>query len=320
MGYIIDISHHQDPRKIDYSALCKQLVMAIIRVQYGSSLIDRHYKTHIAEIKKRRVPFGVYAWVRGINLKDMEVEAQDFYNRSKDLNPLFYVLDVEEKSMNNMRAGINAYINKLRSLTDKKIGIYIAHHHYKNFNLDTSKADFVWIPHYGANNGKANSSPKYPCDLHQYTDKGRLNGYNGNLDLNRLMSGKKLEFFIGKPIVKENNKIESNREDPKVNVTTYKIKNGDTLGSIAKRHNTTVDAIAKINNIKNPNMIYVGDIIKIPGATVNTPDSILYIVKRGDTLGEIADKYKTTVYKLVKDNNITNRNLIYPGQKIKIIK
>ena len=197
MGYIIDISHHQNPAKIDYDKLCGQLDMAIIRVQYGSKLIDRYYKTHIAEMKKHNIPFGVYAWVRGVSEKDMQVEAQDFYNRAKACNPAFYALDVEEKSMANMRTGINAYIEKLRSLTDKKIGVYIAHHLYKQFNLDMSKFDAVWIPHYGRNNGQPNSEPVYPCDIHQYTSKGRLGGYNGNLDLNRLTGSKPLGFFTG---------------------------------------------------------------------------------------------------------------------------
>ncbi|WP_132995863.1 glycoside hydrolase family 25 protein [Sporanaerobacter acetigenes] len=194
---IIDISHHQDPYLIDYVKLCSQLDMAIVRVQYGSRTIDRHYKTHISEMKKNNVPFGVYAWVRGVSERDMEVEATDFYNRAKDLDPAFYVLDVEEESMTNMRTGINAYIKKLRLLTDKKVGIYIGHHLYEEFNLDLDKADFVWIPHYGVNNGQPNSIPDFPCDIHQYTSKGRLEGYSGDLDLNRLLGDKPLEFFTG---------------------------------------------------------------------------------------------------------------------------
>ena len=47
-------------------------------------------------------------------------------------------------------------------------------------------------------------------------------------------------------------------------------------------------------------------------------DSKTYTVKSGDTLSEIAEKYNTTVSKIVKDNNIENANLIYPGQKIVI--
>ncbi|RBP57934.1 LysM domain-containing protein [Alkalibaculum bacchi] len=315
MGYIIDISHHQNPSRINYRVLCRQLDMAIVRVQFGSSLIDRHYRTHIREMKENTVPVGVYAWVRGINLRDMEVEAADFYNRSKDLNPEFYVLDVEEKSMNNMRVGINAYINKMRTLTDKKIGIYVGHHLYNSFNLDMEKADFVWIPHYGVNNGTVNSTPRYPCDLHQYTSVGRLDGYNDNLDFNRLMNGRTLEFFIGKS---DNlpEKPNNPEQDPTANEIIYTIKKGDTLWDIARLYNTTVEILANYNNISNTDLIYAGNQLRIP----ISDNIIIYTIKRGDTLYGIAYQYNTTVDKLVRDNNIANRNLIYPGQVIRIVK
>lgn len=194
---IIDISHHQDPRKIDYDKLAKQVKLAIIRTQYGSRTIDRHYKTHHRELQKRGVPTAAYAWVRGVSITDMRIEARDFYNRTKGLNPTFWFLDVEEKSMADMRSGISAYVDELRKLGAKRVGVYIAHHLYKQFNLDMGKFDAVWIPHYGRNNGQPNSKPAFPCDIHQYTSKGRLDGYNGNLDLNRLTGTKPLEFFIG---------------------------------------------------------------------------------------------------------------------------
>ena len=74
--------------------------------------------------------------------------------------------------------------------------MYIAHHLYKKFNLDFTDFDTIWIPHYGANNGKVSSSPQFSCDIHQFTSVGRLDGYNGNLDLNRLMGTKPLSYFI----------------------------------------------------------------------------------------------------------------------------
>lgn len=193
--YIIDISHHQDPSKINYELLSKNVSLAIIRTQYGSSTLDRHYKTHHAEFKKYGVPTASYAWVRGSSVDDMRKEATDFYNRTKDLNPTFWFLDVEEKSMNDMRIGVSAYVKKLRELGAKKVGVYIAHHLYKTFNLDLTEFDAVWIPHYGVNNGNVNSKPVYQCDIHQFTSVGRLNGYDGNLDLNRLIGSKPVSYF-----------------------------------------------------------------------------------------------------------------------------
>lgn len=206
---IIDISHHQVPSKINYDKLAKQVKFVIIRTQYGSRTIDRHFKTHHREFQKRRIPTACYAWVRGVNIKDMEIEATDFFNRTKEFNPTFWFLDVEEQSMPDMRAGVTAYAKKLRSLGAKKIGVYVGHHLYKQFNLDLSLFDAVWIPHYGKNNGTLNSKPLYPCDIHQYTDKGILDGYSGYLDLNRIKGTKPLEYFTGKEI--EVNKMDKNQ-------------------------------------------------------------------------------------------------------------
>ena len=54
--------------------------------------------------------------------------------------------------------------------------------------------------------------------------------------------------------------------------TLYYVKSGDTLSKIAKQYNTTVDALVKANAIKDPSLIEVGQVIKIPGKT-NTVDN-----------------------------------------------
>lgn len=95
---------------------------------------------------------------------------------------------------------------------------------------------------------------------------------------------------------------------------TYTIQPGDTLNAIARRFNTTVDELVRLNNIANPNLIYAGNKLKIKGTTDNKE----YVVKPGDTLSAIAKRFETTVDKLVKDNNIKNPNLIYPNQKLKV--
>lgn len=216
---IIDISHHQNPSNMNYDKLAKQVDWVIIRTQYGSRTIDKYYKTHHKEFQKRGIPTAAYAWVRGININDMKKEATDFYNRTKQFNPTFWFLDVEEKSMNNMKTGVSAYIDELRKLGVKKIGVYIAHHLYKSFNLNMNEFDAVWIPHYGKNNGKINSKPAFSCDIHQFTSVGRLNGYNGNLDLNRIISNKPLSYFTGSDIVKTNNN--KNLEKIKISLHGY---------------------------------------------------------------------------------------------------
>lgn len=195
---ILDISEWQTPATINYDKMAKALDGVIVRIQYGSNYVDKHYKTHIAEFQKRGIPVAVYAWVRGSSLSDMEKEATDFYNRAKAYNPTFWWLDVEEKSMNDMRTGIEKYRAKLKALGAKKVGAYIANHLYVGFNLDTAKFDGIWIPTYGSNNGQYNGSNPTATsnyNLHQYTSNGRLAGYNGPLDLSRIAKGKFSDFF-----------------------------------------------------------------------------------------------------------------------------
>lgn len=98
---------------------------------------------------------------------------------------------------------------------------------------------------------------------------------------------------------------------------SYTVKAGDTLSSIAANYNTTVQELQKLNNISNPNLIYVGQVLNIKGNSNNSV-SIMYTVKSGDTLSEIAAKYGTTVSKICSINNIADANKIYVGQVLKI--
>lgn len=319
MGYIVDLSHHQDPKRIDYDTFAKHLDWTIIRTQYGSNTIDRHYKTHHAELRKRGVPTAAYAWVRGVSIADMQKEAEDFYKRTLEaVKPTFWFLDVEEKSMDDMRSGVSAYVAKLRELGAKKIGIYIAHHLYKSFNLNLDEVDAVWIPRYGANHGKPDKKPDFPCDIWQYTSVGRIPGYDGDLDLNMLIGDKDLAWFTGAKI--EAKPQPKPKSAPKPSFTTYTVRKGDTLWEIAKKYKTTVNELVRLNKIKNPNLIFPGQKLKILGKTSanKSASAQYYTVKKGDTLWGIAKKYGTTVNKLVSLNNIKNPDLIFPGQKIRI--
>lgn len=197
---IIDISEWQLPSKIDYDKLAKQISGVIVRIQYGSAYEDKHYRTHIREFKKRGIPIAVYAWVRGVDHKDMEKEAELFWLRGKEFEPSFWWLDIEEFSMADMRSGCEYYRRKLKKSGAKKVGAYIANHLYQRLNIDTKAFDGIWLPTYGVNDGfylGADPTASKNYDLHQYTSNGRLPGYNGALDLNRL-NGKPFDYFFDK--------------------------------------------------------------------------------------------------------------------------
>ncbi|MEE6735037.1 LysM domain-containing protein, partial [Limosilactobacillus pontis] len=94
---------------------------------------------------------------------------------------------------------------------------------------------------------------------------------------------------------------------------TYIVQSGDTLSGIAEKYNTTWQSLAAINSLGNPNLLQVGQVLKVTG---NASPQNTYYVQAGDTLSGIATKFGTTVSALVQANAISNPNVIYVGQKI----
>ena len=99
---------------------------------------------------------------------------------------------------------------------------------------------------------------------------------------------------------------------------TYKVKSGDTLYSIAKKYNISVNELKELNNLKNNN-ITVGQVLKIKSniPSEEVTEKNYYIVKSGDTLYSIAKKYNTTVDEIKKLNNLKSNNLSI-GMELKI--
>jgi len=98
---------------------------------------------------------------------------------------------------------------------------------------------------------------------------------------------------------------------------SYTVQKGDTLASIARRFQTTVNALLLANpNITNMNLIPVGEVIYLPGATITLSDGqIVLYRKSGDTMGIVARKFGATLSALISANpQISNPNLIFPGQ------
>lgn len=91
----------------------------------------------------------------------------------------------------------------------------------------------------------------------------------------------------------------------------YVVKKGDSLWSIAKKYNMTVDELKSINNLKS-NLLSIGQRLKIKESYDNQN---IYIVKKGDTLYKIANMYGTTVDNLKALNNLKSNNLSI-GQKL----
>ena len=161
--------------------------------------------------------------------------------------------------------------------------------------------------------------------MHQYTSTGRIYGWDGPLDLSlffgdenawRAYAGATGQSVVSMPQVQ----VQS-YEQPSVQPsgTTYVVQAGDTLSEIAQRFGTTYQHLADINGIANPNLIHVGQEIRIDGSepTSNASEEY-YTIQSGDTLSGIAECYGTTWQWLAEVNGIDNPNLIYPGKTIRV--
>lgn len=97
---------------------------------------------------------------------------------------------------------------------------------------------------------------------------------------------------------------------------TYVVQKGDTLYSIANKLGTTVSELKKENNLTS-NTLQIGEVLRIPTKEIYEEEENIYIVKKGDSLYSIANKYNTTVEELKRINNLTS-NILSIGQILKL--
>ncbi|RCW51480.1 LysM peptidoglycan-binding domain-containing protein [Halanaerobium sp. MA284_MarDTE_T2] len=146
----------------------------------------------------------------------------------------------------------------------------------------------------------------------------RINGLNSNI------------IKIGQELNIKNNYITDNKSENKNDeenniLIVHEVKSGDTLSEIAHRYNTSIKALREKNNL-NGDFLSIGKKIIIRNSKIDadassedqsSEDSILYEVRKGDTLSEIADRFNITVSELKRENSIKS-NFIKVGQKLLI--
>ncbi|MBI5653630.1 MAG: LysM peptidoglycan-binding domain-containing protein [Chloroflexi bacterium] len=97
---------------------------------------------------------------------------------------------------------------------------------------------------------------------------------------------------------------------------------GDTLAGIAARAGVSLDALLRVNAIPNPNFVYAGQRLVIPGSAPApakpAPTGNVYVVNPGDTLGTIAARFGTTLTLLMRANGLANPNFVYVGQRLNV--
>lgn len=106
--------------------------------------------------------------------------------------------------------------------------------------------------------------------------------------------------------------------------STYAVESGDTISGVAKRFGTTTRELLKINNLTEAALLMPGQVLRIfsdaiqPSVVEKTIGPALHQVKTGETLSQIATRYSLKLNTLLALNNLQERSLIFPGQKLSV--
>ena len=290
--------------KIDWNAVKRSGVkFALLRLGYGSNIPsqdDNTFEYNYTHATAAGIPIGAYIYSYAANAAMAKSEAQHCIRvlKGKKLQLPVYI-DFEENSL----AGVAYTVAQTWIAEMKKAGytpgIYTTSHWFRNYVGEHNVSK--WIAYWGNDDGTLCSRPA-GSDIHQYTSKGRINGINGDVDLNYMYNTSILNTGDTMPAEQKTDtlakytdeqladmviagkfgngvarvkalgkrysavqKIVNARLIPTVKPTrkTYTVKPGDTLWGISRKYGTTVTNLVRLNKIKNPNLIYAGDVLYV---------------------------------------------------------
>lgn len=309
----IDVSRYQgDP---NWSQVASSgIKFVFLKATESTSYVDPTFYRNAKSAKAAGLSVGAYHFARFGSVSEAKNEATHFINSCKkaDLDyPLVLDLEVNQKGVSRdaLTSAAVAFLETVESAGYKGM-IYSGKSFLEN-TLDESKLSgyYKWVARYNNVLGRS-------ADVWQYSDSGKVPGISGNVDMNIAYT----DFGVKAPkkkVVVESIKVNTN-------ASTYTVKSGDTLSGIAAEFGTTVSALQSLNNIKNANLIKVGQVIKLkgnisaPSKSAPTSSATTYKIKSGDTLTKIASNFGTTVSTLQSLNGIKDPNKIQAGQTIKI--
>lgn len=297
---VIDVSSYQGVVNWD-KVKASGIQGAILKIIRKDLTPDKQFENNWDGCKKAGMPIvGVYNYIYANTVAKARAAAQAVVEALAGREAMVY-LDVEDICMEGLGREliniINAYA-KVITGAGLKLGVYTGQYFYNTYIKPYGGVQYpLWIARYGLNNGVADQ--KYYPNINgmigwQYTSKGSVAGISGNVDISlwyeEISSGNVEEkpsvnktvdelakevldgIWLDNPERKRRLTAAGYDYDTvraKVNAIckaaaqkTYTVRKGDTLSGIAKQFSTSVNALVRLNNISNPNKIYVGQVIR----------------------------------------------------------
>ena len=315
----IDISNHQ--RGLDLSKIDCDFV--IIKATEGKSYVDKSCDGFFQQALSLGKKLGIYHFANNSD-NTAKQEADWFINNTRGyIGKAIPVLDWEDNITDDVPWALE-WLQRVEQAYGCKPLIYMSESVVNRHDWSpVANANYgIWVakyrdnlPDYNYDMSKAGNMPsiKYwsTMALWQWTSTGRLNGWNGNLDCN---------VFYG-------------------DAAAWDKYVGTNSGIITPSNPTTPQQPSKLSNEEMAKKVIVGEygdyperktkleaegynyeaIQKIVNQAYASSSSYqIYTVKSGDTLSGIGSKFGVSYQKIAADNNISNPNLIHPGQVLKI--
>ena len=252
LNRVIDMSEWQDPSKIDYDTLAKNIDGAILRCSYTYSKdkslkVDKHFERHYKELSKRKVPLGAYHFSRAINKHEAIKEANFVYDLIKDKTfnlPIFVDMESEEQMKTSMKDISTTIYYWCKELEKKKcyVGFYCNISFLNTKVQDFIKKEFTFRLANYTTNPVPNYNGKY--DMWQHTNTGKVPGYNDNLDLNRVYRDYIKEISSMGLNGTKKDQTSTSKDIKKVEDTdSFKVTDEELIDFIAKKNNTTKEKV-----------------------------------------------------------------------------
>lgn len=267
----------------------------------GTLVTDKKFKTNIEAAQAAGVNIGVYFVTQAISEVEARLEARytiglikgykltlPIFIDSEDANKGAGRADSGKLSRNKRTAILKAFCEEIQK-EGYAAGIYASEYWLNNLcDISKFKNIYLWVAKYSTH------EPSIEWDAWQYTSAGRIDGVIGNVDISDFKN-----ISINKPTIKPTKKTNDeiadevlagkwgngkerkakleaagynyNKIQAKVNEKLnnkggkeyYTVKKGDTLSGIAAKYKTTVNKLVSLNNIANPNKIYVGQKLRV---------------------------------------------------------
>ena len=335
---IIDVSQHQGT--IDWDAVKGNIDGAILRCGYGSDISsqdDKQWKRNADECTRLGIPFGTYLYSYATSNAKARSEAEHVLRLVKGYKLSYPIyLDLEEAGTESGAIERANIFGDIIESAGYWCGVYANTNWWTNY-LSGLERFVKWVAQY-------NTSCTYKgnYDMWQYTSSGSVPGISGNVDMNHCYRDYPSEI-IGVTITPSEPTTPTTPSAPSgstldlaVGVMQKKYGDGDARkAALGNRYDEVQGFIDHIFSASAQTLASEvkagkygnGDTRKIVlGSRYDEVQKIIngnssakyYVVRRGDTLSGISSKYGTTYKKIAEMNGLSNPNLVYHGQKLRV--